>query len=133
LHAEKPTSWNEIWGWAIPIGVPPERKKIAKQVLAATLTDEAGLIEMWKTTGGPPPNVKLWPKLRAEDKEFDALMKAVFDNTPVTHSAYYFAEWPAVHKAYSDTVISAVSGKREDIPKVLQEGVEKVRRAATGS
>jgi hypothetical protein len=51
----------------------------------------------------------------------------------VTHSAYYFAEWPAVHKAYSDTVIAALSGKREDIGKVMQDNVEKIRRAATGN
>ena len=45
--------------------------------------------------------------------------------TPITHSAYYFAEWPAVHKAYSDMAIAALSGKREDIPKVLAEHVER--------
>ena len=83
------------------------------------MTDEAGQIEMWKKTGGPPPNVKLWPKLAADDKDFAALKHAVFDQTPITHSAYYFAEWPAVHKAYSDMAIAALSGKREDIPKVL--------------
>ena len=66
------------------------------------MSDEPGQIEMWKKTGGPPPNVKLWPKLRKDDKDFDALKHAVFDQKPITHSAYYFAEWPAVHKAYSD-------------------------------
>jgi len=132
-RAKQPTSWNEVWGWAIPIGVPAERKKIAKAMLGAMMTDEAGQIDMWKKTGGPPPNVKLWPKLRAEDKDFDMLMKAVFDNKPVAHSAYYFPEWPAVHKAYSDVVIGALQGKREDIPKALQEGVEKIRRAAAGN
>jgi hypothetical protein len=30
-------------------------------------------------------------------------------------------------------VISAMSGKREDIPKVLQDNVEKIRRAALGT
>jgi hypothetical protein len=38
-----------------------------------------------------------------------------------------------VHKAYSDAVISAMSGKREDIPKVLQDNVEKIRRAGLGT
>jgi hypothetical protein len=97
------------------------------------MSDEAGQVEMWKKTGGPPPNVKLWPKLRKDDPDFDALMHAVFDQKPVTHSAYYFAEWPAVHRAYSDAVVAAVSGKREDIPKVLQDSVEKVRRAGLGT
>jgi ABC-type glycerol-3-phosphate transport system substrate-binding protein len=131
-RAQKPTSWNEIWGWAIPKGVPAERKKLAKEMLSAIMSDEAGQIEMWKKTGGPPPNVKLWPKLAAEDKDFAALKHAVFDQTPITHSAYYFAEWPAVHKAYSDMAIAALSGKREDIPKVLADHVDKIRRAATG-
>ena len=132
-RAQKPTSWNEIWGWAIPKGVPAERKKLAKEMLSAMMSDEAGQIEMWKKTGGPPPNIKLWPKLAADDKDFAALKHAVFDQTPITHSAYYFAEWPAVHKAYSDMAIAALSGKREDIPKVLAEHVEKIRRAATGN
>ena len=72
-------------------------------------------------------------KLAAEDKDFAALKHAVFDQKPITHSAYYFAEWPAVHKAYSDMAIEALSGKREDIPKVLSAHVEKIRRAATGN
>ena len=109
---------------------PAEKKKLAKEMLSAMMSDEAGQIEMWKKTGGPPPNVKLWPKLAADDKDFAALKHAVFDQKPITHSAYYFAEWPAVHKAYSDAVIAAMSGKREDIAKVLQDNVEKVRRAA---
>src|SRR5262249_61191738 len=70
-------------------------------------------------------------KLAAEDKDFAALKHAVFDQTPTTHSAYYFAEWPAVHKAYSDMAIAALSGKREDIPKVLAEHADKIHRAAT--
>ena len=132
-RAQKPTSWNEIWGWAIPKGVPAERKKLAKEMLSAVMSDEAGQVEMWKKTGGPPPNVKLWPKLAAGDKDFAALKHAVFDQTPITHSAYYFAEWPAVHRAYSDMAIEALSGKREDIPKVLAAHVDKIRRAATGN
>jgi ABC-type glycerol-3-phosphate transport system substrate-binding protein len=131
-RAQKPTSWNEIWGWAIPKGVPEDRKKLAKEMLSAMMQDEAGQIEMWKKTGGPPPNIKLWPKLAAEDKDFAALKHAVFDQTPITHSAYYFAEWPAVHKAYSDMAIAALSGKREDIPKVLADNVDKIHRAAAG-
>ena len=92
----------------------------------------AGQIEMWKKTGGPPPNIKLWPKLAAEDKDFKSLLHAVFEQKPITHSAYYFAEWPAVHKAYSDMVIATMSGKREDIPKVLADHVDKIRNAAQG-
>jgi ABC-type glycerol-3-phosphate transport system substrate-binding protein len=126
----KPTSWNEIWGWAIPKGSPPEKKKLAKEMLAAMLADDDGQIKLWMTTGGPPPNVKLWPRLAEMDPAFQALKHAVFDQTPITHSAYYFEQWPAVHKAYSDVVIKAMSGKREDIGKVLQEGIPAVHNAA---
>ena len=35
--------------------------------------------------------------------------------------AYYFPQWPAVHKAFNDAVTKAVTGKREDIAKVLAE------------
>ena len=99
----------------------PRRRSSSRRCSSAMMSDEAGQIEMWKKTGGPPPNIKLWPKIAAEDKDFAALKHAVFDQKPITHSAYYFAEWPAVHKAYSDVVITAMSGKREDIRKVLQE------------
>ena len=132
-RAKTATSWNEVWGWAIPKGSPAEKKKIAKAMLSAMMSDEAGQIEMWKKTGGPPPNAKLWAKLATEDQDFAALKKAVFDQKPVTHAAYYFAEWPAVHKAYSDTAIAAISGKREDIPKALADGAAKIQRAATGN
>ena len=132
-RADKPTSWNEVWGLAIPIGVPAERKAVAKNMLAAMLADEEGQKAMWDKTGGPPPNIKLWPKLRESDPVFDMLSKAVFDNKPVAHSAYYFPEWPAVHKAYSDMVVAAMTGKREDIPKVLKEGAAKIQAAAKGN
>lgn len=126
----KPVAWNEIWGWAIPKGVPAERKAVAKKILGDMLTDEAGQIEMWKSTGGPPPNVKLWAKLAATDPVFAELKRAVFDHQGPMHSAYYFPKWPAVHKAYSDVVIKATTGRREDIQKVLDEGVNIVHAAA---
>jgi ABC-type glycerol-3-phosphate transport system substrate-binding protein len=132
-RAQKPTSWNEIWGWGIPKGSPAAHKKIAKEMLGAMLQDEEGQIAMWKSTGGPPPNVKLWPKLAKEDPAFAELKHAVFDQTPITHSAYYFAAWPAVHKAYSDMAIEAVSGKREDIAKVLAAHKDKLQQAAMGN
>ena len=132
-RAKQPTSWNEIWGWGIPKGVPADRKVLAKQMLSAVMADEEGQVAMWKATGGPPPNVKLWDKIANQDPDFRSLLNAVFNQKPVAHSAYYFAEWPAVHKAYSDTVIRALSGKREDIQKVLEEGAPSLTRAAMGN
>lgn len=98
-------------------------------MLGAMMLDDEGQAEMWKT-GGPPPSNKAWAKIAAQDPVFKELKSAVFDQKPVAHSAYYFPEWPAVHKAYSDTVIKALTGKREDIGKVLQEGAPLVSRAA---
>ena len=126
-----PTSWNEIWGWAIPIGAPAEKKKLAKEMLSAMLLDEEGQMSMWKRTGGPPPNMGVWPKIAAEDPVFNQLKHAVFDQKPLSHAGYYFETWPAVHKVYTDVVIKALSGKREDIQKVLEEGAPLITRAAT--
>src|SRR5262249_379356 len=123
----------EIWGWAIPKGVPAERKKLAKEMLSAMMSDEAGQIEMWKKTGGPPPNIKLWPKLAAQDKDFAAPNHPVSHPTPITPSPYYCAVWPAVHKAYSTMALAALWGKGEDIPKVLADPADKIRQAATGN
>lgn len=127
---DKPVSWNEIWGWAIPKGVPAERKELAKKLLAAMLTDIDGQVEMWEKTGGPPPSTKAWSAIAAKDPVFAELKHAVFDQEHPMHAAYYFPNWPAVHKAYSDVMIEALSGAREDIPKVLAKGVATIHDAA---
>jgi ABC-type glycerol-3-phosphate transport system substrate-binding protein len=33
--ARSPFAWDDIWGWAIPKSIAPERKKLAKEMLAA--------------------------------------------------------------------------------------------------
>ncbi len=129
-NAKAPTAWHEIWGWGIPKGSPAANKALTKKMLSAMMLDEEGQMEMWKKTGGPPPSNKAWDKISAADPVFKQLKNAVFDQKPVAHSAYYFAEWPAVHKAYSDTVIKALTGKREDIQKTLEEGAPLLTRAA---
>lgn len=127
----KPISWMDIWGWAIPKSVPAERQAIIKKMLGAMMLDEEGQTRMWRETGGPPPNTKIWAKLEKDDPKWRALKAALIDQDHV-HSAYYFETWPAVHKAYSDVVIKALSGARADIPKVLQEGAATVHAAAAG-
>lgn len=129
-RAKQHTAWHEIWGWGIPKGSPADKKKITKAMLGAMMLDDEGQVEMWKKTGGPPPSNTAWDKIAAQDPVFKQLKAAVFDQKPVTHSAYYFAQWPAVHKAYSDVVIKAISGKREDIQKTLEEGAPSLTRAA---
>src|SRR5262245_47062663 len=104
-----PIAWNDIWGWAIPKSVSAEREALAKKILGEFLTDIEGQIQMWNETGGPPPNLKAWDRLAATDPVFQSLKHAVFDLEHV-HAAYYFANWPKVHKAYSDVVIKAMTG-----------------------
>lgn len=123
-------AWNDIWGWAIPKGVPAERKALAKKMLAAWMVDEESQTAMWSKTGGPPPNEKLWAKIAEKDPFMRQLKKVSLDITPPAHAAYYFAKWPAVHKAFSDTVVAAVKGKREDIPKELAKGAPYIHEAA---
>ena len=43
-RAERPTSWNEVWGWAIPKGVPADRRPAAEhQALAQAARRGQGL------------------------------------------------------------------------------------------
>jgi ABC-type glycerol-3-phosphate transport system substrate-binding protein len=123
-------AWNDIWGWSIPKSIPAERKALAKQMLGAMMTDEAGQVELWKKTGAPPPNMELWDKIARDDPFMRQLKKVSLDIPGKAHAAYYFAKWPAVHKAFSDAVIKAVTGRREDIPKALAEGAPLVSAAA---
>ncbi len=121
---------DDIWGWGIPKNSPPEHKKIVKEMLGGTLTDIDAQIWLWKTTGGPPPNTDAWKILEKTDPVFAQVKHAIFDYSGLYHSAYYTANWPAVHKAYSDVVIGALRGKREDMPKALEAGMASVHAAA---
>ena len=126
----KPFAWDDIWGWAIPKSIAPERKKLAKQMLEAMMTDEEGQMKLWKATGAPPPNTEFWPKIAAQDPFMKLLKESVLDSPDKVRGAYYFPQWPAVHKAFSDNAIKALTGKREDIGKVLAEGAPLVSKAA---
>jgi ABC-type glycerol-3-phosphate transport system substrate-binding protein len=129
-NRKDPFAWDDIWGWAIPKSISPERKKLAKEMLAAMMVDEEGQTKLWKATGAPPPNMTYWPKIAAQDPFMKLLKESVLDSPYKVRGAYYFAQWPAVHKAFNDTVTKAVTGKREDIAKVLAEGAPNVTRAA---
>jgi len=128
--AKETFAWNDIWGWAIPKSIAPEKKKLAKEMLGAMMIDSQGQAEVWKKTGAPPPNKDLWAPIGKDDAFMRQLKKVVFDVPKQNHGAYYFAQWPAVHKAFSDTVIKAVTGSRQDIPKALAEGAPIISSAA---
>jgi ABC-type glycerol-3-phosphate transport system substrate-binding protein len=129
-NADAPVAWNEIWGWAIPKGVPDERKQAAKAMLGAMLSDIDGQVNQWNETGGPPPSLKAWEVIAGQDPVFAMLKHAVFDQNTPMHAAYYFPNWPAVHKAYSDVAIGAMTGAREDIPGALKDGTQLIHDAA---
>ncbi|HJU30939.1 MAG TPA: extracellular solute-binding protein [Hyphomicrobiaceae bacterium] len=129
-HRKDPFGWDDIWGWAIPKSIPAERKKLAKEMLAAMMVDEEGQVKMFKATGAPPPNTEFWPKIAAQDPFMKLLKESVLDSPYKVRGAYYFPQWPAVHKAFNDTVTKAITGKREDIAKVLAEGAPLVSKAA---
>ena len=99
-------------------------------IVAPTQTELTGQIELWKKTGAPPPNQELWDKIAKDDVFMKQLKKVSLDVPGKNHAAYYFEKWPAVHKAFSDAVIKAVTGKREDIGKALAEGAPLVSAAA---
>ena len=126
---QTPISWIDIWGWAIPKSASPAHQALAKKLLGEMLNDKEGQVQMWNETGGPPPNTKVLDLLAANDAVFRKLKVADFDQEHM-HSAYYFPNWPKVHKAYSDVVIKALTGKREDIDAVLKDGVKTVHDAA---
>jgi ABC-type glycerol-3-phosphate transport system substrate-binding protein len=128
---QKNFAWDDIWGWAIPKSIPAERKALAKEMLAAMMVDEEGQMKLWKATGAPPPNTQFWPKIAAQDPFMALLKEAVLESPDKVRGAYYFPQWPAVHKAFNDAVTKAVTGKREDIAKVLAEGAPLVSKAAT--
>ena len=123
-------AWNDIWGWAIPKSSSAEHKALAKQMLSDMMLDEEGQRELWKRTGAPPPNKTLWDKIAKDDVFMQQLKKVSLDLPGKVRSAYYFEKWPAVHKAFSDAAIKAVTGKREDIPKTLAEAAPLVSNAA---
>jgi ABC-type glycerol-3-phosphate transport system substrate-binding protein len=123
-------NWDEIWGWAIPKAIPAERKALAKKMLSEIMLDEEGQLALWKKTGAPPPNVTLWPKIAKTDPFMQNLQKYYLEPKHITHSAYYFAKWTAVHKAYNDAMTTAVTGSRADIPKALAEGAVNIHNAA---
>jgi ABC-type glycerol-3-phosphate transport system substrate-binding protein len=123
-------AWDTIWAWGIPKAIDAKQKDLAKKALGAMLLDHEGQIAQWKSTGGPPPNTDLWPELAAQDPVFAKLKAVVFDVKDQVLSAYYFPNWPAVQKAYADISTEALSGKREDIPAVLERGMKTLHDAA---
>ena len=120
-------------GRDVELRYTPGGAAVATLNLATTETwkDKEGQKKLFKATGAPPPNTQFWPKIAAQDPFMKLLKEAVLDSPDKVRGAYYFPQWPAVHKAFNDAVTKAVTGKREDIAKVLAEGAPLVSKAAT--
>jgi len=122
-------TWIDIWGWSIPKALPADKKDAAKKLLAAMLGDADGQIEQWNKTGGPPPNTEVWPRLK-DDPVWPKLYNILFKPEHV-HDAYYFRNWANVHKIYSDALIRAMKGSRNDIASTLKASSDAIRAGAT--
>lgn len=99
-------------------------------MLSDIMLDEEGQLALWNKTGAPPPNAMLWDKIAETDAFMKKLQKYYLNSPHKIHSAYYFANWSAVHKAYNNAVTKAVTGDRADIPQALAEGAKRVHEAA---
>ncbi|NOJ41110.1 extracellular solute-binding protein [Bradyrhizobium australiense] len=125
-------TWIDVWGWSIPKTLPNDRKTAAKKLLGAMLGDPDAQIEQWNQTGGPPPNTDVWRTLEKNDATWRRLHTILFKPDHV-HAAYYFRNWATVHKVYSDTLIRAMKGKREDIAATLKAGSDAIHAGATAN
>ena len=68
----------------------------------------------------------------AKEGPLFVLLKATLIDAPYhIVPAYYFKQWPEIHATFSDIAAKALIGKREDIPKTLSEGGQKLTAIMT--
>jgi len=127
-HGNGQLSWDVSWGWGIPKNIPAEHKKYAKELVGYMLTDEVQT-DMFQKTGGNPVTSTVREALRKKDPLFNMIAEGTFAAPVQVVSAYYFPKWPQVHNIFTDYTIKAFMGKREDIPKVMQECSAEIDRA----
>jgi len=124
-------AWRAAWFWAIPKAIPAEQKKLAKELLSYLTESDEVQRDIWKATGGIPPVTRVQQALAREDPLFQQIKAALMDVQFGIVPAYYFKQWPEVHATFSDIATKALSGKREDIGKVLSEGAQKLTSIMT--
>jgi ABC-type glycerol-3-phosphate transport system substrate-binding protein len=128
---KKGVAWRAAWFWAIPKAVSADQKKLAKELLTWLGESEDAQRDIFKSTAGIPPVTKVQQALAKEDPLFVQLKSVLLDAPYGIVPAYYFKQWPEVHATFSDIATKALSGKREDIPKVLAEGAQKLTAIMT--
>jgi len=108
-----------------------QQKKLAKQLLTWLTESEEVQRDIWTSVGGIPPVVKVQEAIAASDPLFKELKAAVIDVPHSVVPGYYVKQWPKINATISDVVTKALSGKREDIGKVLDEGDKKITAIMT--
>jgi len=126
----KSISWRDPWGWAIPKAVSAEKKKLAKDALSWITLNKEGQVDIWKLTGGIPPNEDVQKELVKDDPFFRKLRAATIESDRIIHGSLYFARWPEVHANTADYLVRAVMGPRDNISKTLAELAQKIEEIA---
>ncbi|HTU02464.1 MAG TPA: extracellular solute-binding protein [Candidatus Sulfotelmatobacter sp.] len=126
----KSIAWRDPWGWAIPKSVAPEKKKLAKEMLNWLTLSKDAQVDLWKQTGGIPPNEDIQKELMKEDPMFQKMIAATSGAQVLIHGALYFPRWPEVYATEADYLVRAVTGPRESIKKTLEEAGQKMREIA---
>jgi ABC-type glycerol-3-phosphate transport system substrate-binding protein len=109
------------WGWAIPKNADPKKKEVAKEALLWLFTDEESQTLIWTKTGGFPANNDVVRRLEGSDPLFRKVKSVTIGAPKLVLPAYYFAKWPEAHSTLSDGLGRVMTGRREDIPRILAE------------
>src|SRR5437867_803605 len=126
----KSIAWRDAWAWAIPIHVDSAKKKAAKDLLNWINLNEEAQIDLWKATGGFPPNEEVQKKLIQSDPVFRKFRAATVESEKIIHGAYYFPRWPEFFATGIDHMVKAVTGPRDGIKAALAEGSKKMSEIA---
>ena len=118
---DRRTGHRAPWGFAIPKAISPEKKALAKEAVGWLLTDEESQTQLWKKTGGVPPNLDVQKKLRDTDELFNKLMRVTNDAPKAILPAYYFPQWPQANSTLSDILGRYMTGEKGAAPKILEE------------
>jgi len=126
----KSIAWRDAWAWAIPIHVDSAKKKAAKDLLNWINLNEEAQVDLWKATGGFPPNEEVQKKLIQSDPVFRKFRAATVESEKIIHGAYYFPRWPEFFATGIDHMVKAVTGPRDGIKAALAEGSKKMSEIA---
>ncbi len=126
----KSIAWRDPWAWAIPKSIAPEKKKVAKEMLNWITLSKEAQVDLWKQTGGVPPNEDVQKEIAKDDPLFRKILAATSGSEKIIHGAFYFARWPEAYATMADYLVRAVTGSRENIKKTLEEGSQKVHDIA---